>query len=372
MFAVQNDTVPMYHRDEQAPPLPLFSTPSNHTVVVPPLSPSPDSMSTASSVSAPPPFVVEHHLPTMSSFTFGINKCVPPVTVRSGDREALLSAEQAEDPQWSFHIPHITSPFSIWDMIDGAPAAPESNPWYNVKSMAPPQFRRVSPPPIPVTGPIEPHSISPKPKVPQWPYSQFMSLSSPSPSPSYSPCYVEGGLDSTAVPSLAPAASFTEPYTESPPADKNEMMMVVDDPTPIEERPCNTPNSLVKGMESVTSPSEARPKDTGVWKAPSLQKRVHFETTDNDTQPSQSHWNRDDSENLHPFGEPRESKRLKCATCDAHSASPFWGKENVRRAVKKRASKADLAEDWRLRRKPILLTARGAHAKFATVDGTPA
>jgi hypothetical protein len=380
--AFPNDII--HHLDEQTPPLPPFSTSPSHTLVFPPLNSSATSMSVTSSAAAPLPFVIEHHVPTMPSFTFGIDKCMPPMTARSTDREALpfpsltLSVEQAQDPQWSFHLPQVM-PSPVWNMIDNTPFALESNPWHNVRSVAPPSFCPVfTPSPMPVPEPAEP-VVAQKSKVSQWPYSKFMPLSL-SPSPSYSQCQAEGGMTSNAAfPSYIPAVAFMESYTAPPAADEVDMVMVIDDPMDIEERPGNmstSPTRVVEEAQLATSAVEPHPMgtsaNTGVipWKAPSLRKRVHFETMDSDTQSSQSHWNRNDSQSPQPLGERRESKRLKCATCvecNAHDTSPFRGKESWRgRTVKKRASKADLAEDWRLRRKPVLLTTSGAHAEFSS------
>jgi hypothetical protein len=53
---------------------------------------------------------------------------------------------------------------------------------------------------------------------------------------------------------------------------------------------------------------------------------------------------------------------------DVYEASSIWckdrRKDNGQRALKRRTSKADLAQDWRLRRKPVLLTADGPYAEF--------
>ena len=368
---VQKDTLPMMcPRNEEAPSLSLSS---NHSTLQPL---SPRSMSVASSAATPSRFVIEHHhLPTISSFTFGINKGMPTATGHGTDREGLPflslmhSPERVQDPHWKF-----ASPSSTWNVIDGAPITPECNPWHDVRSMAPTQLHGMIPP-SPMSGqrPVELQSMSSidsKLKESQWPYSMFIPLSL-APLASDSP-----RDDPVSTAPVIPSASI-ESYTESSSAGDPETMMVVDDPAPV-ECPGHIPTSSTRAASSA---SEALPIGTGTnpsvipWKAPSLQKRLHLETMDNDAQSSQSYLNRNEPQSNQPFEEQRESKRLRRATCNVYDTLPVWGKvrskESGRLAVKKRVSKADLAEDWRLRRKPVLLTARGVHAEFATVDVSP-
>jgi hypothetical protein len=358
-----------------APLLPLSTSPS-HTSVFATDPPSTNSIS-VTSPAAPLSFVFDHHVPTMPSFTFGIDKNMPSMTVSTSDREVSpFSSLTVQDPYWSFHLPQVTSTLT-WNMIDNAPITPESNPWQNVRSMASPQFHHVVPPSMPTPGPLEPVApqmpfIAPEIKTTQWPYSTCMPLLL-SPSPSYTLRHAESGLTSTT------AAAFSRSHTEAPAANEADTAMNVDDPMPIEERPVNTPAPPlgVVEREPSTSTSETHAKNadatTGFipWRAPSLRKRVHLETM-NDAQSSQPRWSsRDDSQSPEPFGERRESKRLKCATCmecNAHNAPSILGKNRKEswrgRTVKKRASKADLADDWRLRRKPVLLGTNAPHTEF--------
>jgi hypothetical protein len=315
---------------------------------------------------APPPFVMEDHAPMTSSFTFVIDKSMSPVS--NTDHEAspspflMCPAERAPDSQWSSRLPQISSPSSIWNTIDNASITPESNPWHDVRSMTPFSFRDVESPPImPDLRPAEPQPISffaQEPRVIRCHYSKLLLSLPPLPSPSYRVENVPAFTVPISYPT--PAATSMEPMNQSLQIREAETsdMMVVDEPTPSDICLDSTPAATaVVERQTIPSASEARSEGTGFvpWKAPSLRKRIHFETIDSYTHPP-PHWDRDGPQSPDPLEERRQNKRLKCTTCverDTYEASSIWykdrKKENEQRALKRRASKADLAQDWRRR-----------------------
>ena len=354
--ASQINTFPITSVTRDLDTAPIFPALFDHNTSSSSLSASENPASVTAPLAVLPP-LIEHHPPTMPSFTFGIDKCLQSVTGYSFDYGASLPVQQTQNLEWPCHLPQVTSPPAMWNTVDSASCTPEYNPWQNVRSFAPSLFY-ATPSPLPAVGTVESQSIPSvaEQKVAQWPYSMLtpqLSLSG----------------------SRAPGAPSMERHGQTLFADEAEMM-VVDDPKPVEEFRSNALSSsglVAKEVQPATSASDTRDASVIPWKAPSLRKRVLFETMDNDNlQPSGSRWKRDSSQNFQHFGEQRDSKRLKCTTCldcksDTHNSSSWVTKrdgENGRRTVKKRASKADLAEDWRFRQKPVLLraTLSNAHA----------
>ena len=286
---------------------------------------------------------------------------MPPATGHGTDREDLSfvslmhSAERVQDPHWKF-----MSPSDIWNVIDGAPITPECNPWRDVMSMTPTQLH-VMIPPSAMSGQraVELQSMSSidsKLKESQWPYSMFIPLSL-APLASDSP---RDDLVFTAP--VIPTASIKS-YTALSSAGDPETMMVVDEPAPVEECPGHIPTSPARAASSA---SEALPIGTGTnssvipWKAPLLQKsfilrqwimtlgplgRIQIGTSLRVTSLLKSRGRASIS----------DAQRVVCMIPYQFGVK-VRSKESGRLVVKKRVSKADLAEDWRLRRKPVLLT----------------